>query len=141
MTVPGNRRSPRIASSRAASAWARSRSTVPISTGVKCAPRKAGAMSSCAGVTVPWKRSCPRPSATARDQLLYRLAPDNPPQAITVGADKRYADGVIDRRHHRILCVCEDHSAGGEPVNTIVSIDPEGRREARGLVAGGGLCL
>ena len=71
-----------------------------------------------------------------RDQLLYRLAPDNPPQAITVGADKRYADGVIDRRHHRILCVCEDHSAGGEPVNTIVSIDPEGRREARVLVAG-----
>ncbi|OGI48158.1 MAG: peptidase, partial [Candidatus Muproteobacteria bacterium RIFCSPHIGHO2_01_60_12] len=71
-----------------------------------------------------------------RDQLLYRLAPDNPPHAITVGADKRYADGVIDHRHHRILCVCEDHSAGGEPVNTIVSIDPEGRREARVLVAG-----
>ena len=71
-----------------------------------------------------------------RDQLLYRLAPDNPPQAITVGADKRYADGVIDHRHHRILCVCEDHSAGGEPVNTIVSVEPEGRREARVLVAG-----
>jgi len=71
-----------------------------------------------------------------RDQLLYRLAPDNPPQAITVGADKRYADGVIDHRHHRILCVCEDHSAGGEPVNTIVAIDREGCREARVLVAG-----
>ena len=71
-----------------------------------------------------------------RDQLLYRLAPDNLPHAITVGADKRYADGVMDRRQRRILCVCEDHSAGGEPVNTIVSIDPEGRREARILVSG-----
>lgn len=71
-----------------------------------------------------------------RDQLLYRLAPGNPPRAITAGADKRYADGVIDRRHHRLLCVGEDHAARGEPVNTIVDIDREGHREPRVLLSG-----
>ncbi|MCR4346973.1 MAG: S9 family peptidase [Sulfuricaulis sp.] len=70
------------------------------------------------------------------DQLLYRLAPGNPPHAITTGTEKRYADAVIDRRHHRLLCVGEDHSVGGEPVNTIVAIDLEGQCEARVLVAG-----
>ena len=70
------------------------------------------------------------------DQLLYRLTPGNSPQAITAVSGKRYADLVIDRHQHRILCVCEDHSAGGEPVNTIVAIDLKGQREARVLVAG-----
>lgn len=71
-----------------------------------------------------------------RDQALYRLAPGGTPRAITAGTDRRYADVVMDRRHHRLLCVCEDHRAGGIPVNTIVSIDPEGRREPGVLVAG-----
>jgi dipeptidyl aminopeptidase/acylaminoacyl peptidase len=70
------------------------------------------------------------------DQLLYRLTPGSPPQAITAGANKRYADIVMDRRHHRLLCVGEDHSAGGEPVNTIIAIDPEDRCETSVLVAG-----
>jgi dipeptidyl aminopeptidase/acylaminoacyl peptidase len=71
-----------------------------------------------------------------RDQLLYRLAPNRSPRAITPGADKRYADGVIDRHHHRVLCVREDHGAGGEPVNTIVAIDTDGNNEPRVLLSG-----
>jgi dipeptidyl aminopeptidase/acylaminoacyl peptidase len=71
-----------------------------------------------------------------RDQLLYRLAPNGTPRAVTPGADKRYADGVIDRHRHRILCIREDHGAGGEPVNTIVAIDREGNHEPRVLLSG-----
>jgi dipeptidyl aminopeptidase/acylaminoacyl peptidase len=71
-----------------------------------------------------------------RDQLLYRLAPNSSPHTITSGENRRYADGVIDRHRHHLLCIREDHGAGGEPVNTIVSIDPAGGREPRVLLSG-----
>jgi len=71
-----------------------------------------------------------------RDQLLYRLTPGAEPRAITAGTGRRYADGVFDRQRHAIVCVGEDHGAGGEPANMIVSLDPEGRRDAFVLVAG-----
>jgi dipeptidyl aminopeptidase/acylaminoacyl peptidase len=71
-----------------------------------------------------------------RNQLLYQLALDSSPRAITSGANRRYADAVVDRHHHRILCVCEDHGAGGEPVNTIVAIDREANYEPRVLLSG-----
>ncbi len=70
------------------------------------------------------------------DQRLYRLTPGGAPQAITPEAECRYADGVVDRRHNRILCVCEDHGAGREPVNTIVAVDLGATGEARTLVSG-----
>ena len=58
------------------------------------------------------------------DQRLYRQAPGGRPTALTPEADLRYADGVVDRRHGRMVCVREDHTvAGREPVNTIVSLD------------------
>jgi dipeptidyl aminopeptidase/acylaminoacyl peptidase len=71
-----------------------------------------------------------------RDQLLYRLAPTSSPCAITSGANKRYADAVVDRQRHRIICVREDHGTGGEPANTIVAIDMEGKHEPRVLLSG-----
>ncbi|MDH3371582.1 MAG: S9 family peptidase, partial [Gammaproteobacteria bacterium] len=71
-----------------------------------------------------------------RDQLLYRLAPGLTPQPITSGSGKRYADGVFDHWHREIVCIREDHGADGEAANAIVSIDPDGRREARVLVMG-----
>jgi len=71
-----------------------------------------------------------------RDQLLYRLAPGLTPQPITSGSGKRYADGVFDHWHREIVCIREDHVADGEAANAIVSIDPDGRREARVLVMG-----
>ena len=71
-----------------------------------------------------------------RDQQLYRLVPGNSPEVITSGTDRRYADAVVDRHRHRLLCVCEDHGTAGEPVNTIVSIDTEGRREPCALLSG-----
>lgn len=71
-----------------------------------------------------------------RDQLLYRLVPGSSAHAITSGENSRYADAVVDRHRRRLLCVREDHSVSGEPVNTIVAVDPEGSREPRVLLSG-----
>lgn len=60
------------------------------------------------------------------DQRLYRKTTDGEPQALTPAVNIRYADGIIDRQRGRMICVQEDHTAAGEPVNTLVSIDLEG---------------
>ena len=50
----------------------------------------------------------------------------------------RFADGVIDGLRHRWIGVREDHTAGGEPINTIVDVDlrEPGREAGRELVGG-----
>ena len=60
------------------------------------------------------------------DQRLYRKTTDGEPQPLTPAVNIRYADGIIDRQRGRMICVQEDHTAAGEPVNTLVSIDLEG---------------
>ena len=70
------------------------------------------------------------------DQCLYRLPPEGTPQLITPQGSRRYADAAIDSRRQRIVCVCEDHRAGGEPVNTIVAVNLDGRGEPVSLVSG-----
>ena len=58
------------------------------------------------------------------DQRLYRQDPGGQPRPLTPQVDLRYADGDIDRRRGRIVCVREDHTAQGrEAVNTLVSVD------------------
>jgi len=60
------------------------------------------------------------------DQRLYRLVPGRMPQPLTPAVDLRYADGVLDRRRNRLICVREDHTAPGrQAVNTLVSINLE----------------
>ena len=60
------------------------------------------------------------------DQRLYRQDAGRPPSPITpapagAAADAlRYADGVIDRRRGRMVCVREDHTGGGEAITTLV---------------------
>jgi len=71
------------------------------------------------------------------DQRLYRQDLDARPRAITPEVDLRYADGVVDRRRGRLICVREDHTVDGEPANTIVSLDLESDPEGgRVLVSG-----
>ncbi len=72
------------------------------------------------------------------DQRLYRQALGSAPEPITPAMDLRYADGVIDRRRNRMICVREDHTASGrEAVNTLVSINLEGDEQGgQVLVAG-----
>ena len=57
------------------------------------------------------------------DQRLWRVQPGQPPEPLTAPAPQRFADYVIDRPRSRLICVSEDHSQGGEPVNRISSVD------------------
>ena len=58
------------------------------------------------------------------DQRVYRQAPGAQPRPLTPDVDLRYADGDVDRRRGRMVCVREDHTVGGrEAVNTLVSVD------------------
>ena len=71
------------------------------------------------------------------DQRVYRLVPGSMPQAITPAAELRYADGLIDHRRGRMICVREDHSvAGREAVNTLVSLALDGSGDSKVLVSG-----
>jgi dipeptidyl aminopeptidase/acylaminoacyl peptidase len=70
------------------------------------------------------------------NQRIYRQDPGEEPRAITPESDMRYADSVVDHRTHRMVCVCEDHTGGSQPVNTLVSIDLEGSEEQAVLVSG-----
>jgi dipeptidyl aminopeptidase/acylaminoacyl peptidase len=70
------------------------------------------------------------------DQRVYRQDPGAEPRPITPPGYMRYADAVLDIPTGRMICVREEHSNGGEPVNTLVSIDLESGGEPSLLVSG-----
>jgi dipeptidyl aminopeptidase/acylaminoacyl peptidase len=63
------------------------------------------------------------------DQRVYRQRGGAPASPLTPVGQARYADFVSDRSRARLYCVQEDHSSGGEPVNSLVSIDMDPRHE------------
>jgi dipeptidyl aminopeptidase/acylaminoacyl peptidase len=71
------------------------------------------------------------------DQRIYCHDPGGRPQPITPEGKLRYADGIVDNQHGRLICVCEDHTVTErEPVNTLISIDLHGREGRNVLVSG-----
>ena len=57
------------------------------------------------------------------DGRVYRIADGEPAAPITpADVDLRYADGMIDARRNRIVCVREDHRGEGEPVNAVIAL-------------------
>jgi dipeptidyl aminopeptidase/acylaminoacyl peptidase len=71
------------------------------------------------------------------DQRLYRQKIGSPPEPLTPESELRYADAVVDRRRHRIVCVREAHrKSGSSAVNTVVSIDLAGGGEGEVIVEG-----
>jgi dipeptidyl aminopeptidase/acylaminoacyl peptidase len=77
------------------------------------------------------------------DGRLYRQSAARRPEPLTPAPRARapqwrFADGIIDRRRRRWIGVREDHTAGGEPVNTIVAVDlrPSEPEPGRVLVGG-----
>lgn len=69
--------------------------------------------------------------ANYADQRLYVAQPEGDPTPLTAEPPTpsalRYADGVVDRRRERLICVREDHreptvTEHGEAVNTIAAI-------------------
>ena len=78
--------------------------------------------------------------ANFADQRLYRQERNGEPVAITPEAPLRYADGVFDATRGRIICVREDHTGGGEPVNVIATVDASGNAAQQVLYAGSDFC-
>ena len=74
------------------------------------------------------------------DQRMYRQDQGGKPRPITPEAVMRYADGCFDAARNRIICVREDHTAEGEAVNSIVSVDPQGQEEQKILYQGSDFC-
>ena len=71
------------------------------------------------------------------DQCLYHQTSGSQPRPITPEANLRYADGVIDHRWGRIICVREDHTnTTGEVVNSLVGINLNGSDGGQVLVSG-----
>ncbi len=73
--------------------------------------------------------------ANFADQRLYSAEPGAEPKPLTAEVDRRYADMVVDGYRNRLICVREDHTGEGEPVNELVSVDLEDGQE-RVLVSG-----
>ena len=76
------------------------------------------------------------------DQRLNRQDRGLPPGPITpvptgVAADAlRYADGVVDYRRGRMVCVREDHSDAGEAITTLVGVDFSGATAPKVFLSG-----
>ena len=71
------------------------------------------------------------------DQRLHRLDPGGEPRPVTPEASLLFADGILDRRRDRIICVQEDRTTSvRDAINTLVSIDAEGNEDIRELAAG-----
>jgi dipeptidyl aminopeptidase/acylaminoacyl peptidase len=58
-----------------------------------------------------------------KDQHLYRQQIGGKPEVLTPGNGYRYADLVVDQKHNRLICIREDHTSTGEPINTIVGVN------------------
>ncbi len=56
------------------------------------------------------------------DQQIWRLRAGEAPRTLTAATGMRHADIEIDAAHKRLICVREDHSGGGEAVNTLVAV-------------------
>ena len=74
------------------------------------------------------------------DQRIYRQEKGGEPQAITPDVEMRYADGCFDPARNSIICVREDHTGEGEPVNCIVAVDALGKTEQEVLSKGSDFC-
>jgi dipeptidyl aminopeptidase/acylaminoacyl peptidase len=70
------------------------------------------------------------------DQRLYKQSPNSEPRPLTPAVAMRYADPIVDNRRGRVICVREDHTGGGEAVNTLVSINAENGEDAKVLASG-----
>jgi dipeptidyl aminopeptidase/acylaminoacyl peptidase len=70
------------------------------------------------------------------DQRLYKQSPNSEPHPLTPEVAMRYADPIVDKGRGRVICIREDHTGGGEAVNTLVSINAEDGLDVKMLASG-----
>ena len=71
-----------------------------------------------------------------KDQRLYSQPLGGPPEALTPAGGHRYADIILDHQRKQLVCVREDHTGEGEPVNTIVTVSLRGGDSGTVLASG-----
>jgi dipeptidyl aminopeptidase/acylaminoacyl peptidase len=71
-----------------------------------------------------------------RDQHLYLQRAAAAPELLTPADGYRYADLVMDQKRNRLICVREDHTRPGEPVNALVAVSLGGGDNGQVLVEG-----
>ncbi len=71
----------------------------------------------------------------AKDQLLYRIAPNQEPVPLTPNGT-RHADCVSYSKGSRIICVREDHRNQGMPVASLVALNLNFSGEGEQLISG-----
>jgi hypothetical protein len=59
----------------------------------------------------------------ADQQLYVQSLNEDTPSQLTDAAGLRFADGCVDAKRNRIICVVEDHRAEGEAVNYLGAVD------------------
>ncbi|HEX8511426.1 MAG TPA: prolyl oligopeptidase family serine peptidase [Propionibacteriaceae bacterium] len=70
----------------------------------------------------------------AADGRLYVVRDAEPPVALTPAAEHRFADLRVHPDRNLVLAVREDHTAAGDPVNTIVALTLDGSGDPSGTV-------
>jgi len=70
------------------------------------------------------------------DQRLYCSDDNGHVSPITRAEKVRFADAQVDVKRNRLVCVREDHRAGGEAINSIVSVNLAGDEAGSLLVSG-----
>ena len=56
------------------------------------------------------------------DQRVWAVEPGAAPRPLTGPGATRYADFTVDAGRSRLICVCEDHAAAGEPENFLTAV-------------------
>lgn len=65
------------------------------------------------------------------DQRVYRQTVGQEPIPITPECDTRHADFEVDFPRSRLICVQENHSNQGEPVNSIVAVSMDSSEDSK----------
>ncbi|NJN55279.1 MAG: S9 family peptidase, partial [Anaerolineae bacterium] len=72
------------------------------------------------------------------DQRVYVQYPHSEPEPLTANEKLRFADGVVDARRGRMVCIREAHlTPGEEAVNSLVSLNLDGNDEIGETLAAG----
>ncbi|NUN64373.1 prolyl oligopeptidase family serine peptidase [Pseudanabaena biceps] len=70
------------------------------------------------------------------DRCIYRKVGGSNCKPLTTESAYRYADFVWSRLYGKLICVREDHSAGGEPINSLVAVNTSDGEDLQVLVTG-----
>jgi len=70
------------------------------------------------------------------DRCIYRKVGGGSCKPLTTETAYRYADFVWNRLYGKLICVREDHTAGGEPINTLVAVNTSNGEDIQVLVKG-----